>query len=69
MTTANVAHCSVNDKGDSVEIIIGNGQEVVDFIRDRRLSYGSVNLVYMLWDWQTQPEKFSVKLTYKIKTF
>jgi len=63
-----VAYCNVDNKGNTIEVVEGNGQEIVDYIRDRRLSYGNVNIVYMHWNWNTQPEEFSVKLTYKIPT-
>jgi len=61
-----VAHCSINNKGDTIEVITGTAQEVVDFIRDRRLAYGNVDIIYMIAD--DQLSNFTVKITYKIPT-
>lgn len=63
-----VAYCNVDNKGDIIEIVEAEGQEMVNFLRDRRLSYGEVNLVYMHWNSKGQPVTFSVKITYKIPT-
>jgi len=40
-----VSHCSMGNKGYTIEIISGTGQEIVNSIRDRRLSYGDVNII------------------------
>ena len=40
-----ISYCGDNNRGYTIEIISGTGQEIVDSIRDRRLSHGNVDIV------------------------
>ena len=45
-----IAHCSVDNKGYTIEVIVGTTQEIVNAIRDRHLSYGIVDIVNISHD-------------------
>lgn len=62
------SHYSINNKGDTIEIIKGTAQKIVNSIRDRRLIYRNVNVIYIHWNFNADPDEFSVILTYKIPT-
>ncbi len=62
-----VSHCSKDDKGDTIEILVGTSQEVVDAIRDRRLSYGPVEIKGLASEVSMQG-KVTVIITYRILT-
>jgi len=63
MTSTYISHCSDN-KGYTIEIIVGTGQEIVDAIRDRRLSYGNVNIIGI----EREGTSYSALITYNIPT-
>lgn len=65
--TSYVSHCSENDKGDTIEILVGTAQEVVDAIRDRRLSYGPVEIRGLASEVASQGS-ITVIITYRIIT-
>jgi hypothetical protein len=62
-----VSHCSENDKGDTVEILVGTAQEVVDAIKTRRLSYGNVEIRGLASEVSMQGS-VTVIITYRIVT-
>jgi len=63
--TTYISHCSGSgNKGYTIEIIVGTGQEIVDTIRDRRLSYGNVDIIGI----EREGTSYSVIITYIIPT-
>jgi hypothetical protein len=45
MVNTYIAYCSIGNKGYTIEGIVGTVQEIVNVIRDRRLSYGNVDII------------------------
>lgn len=62
-----VSHCSEDDKGDTIEILVGTAQEVVDAIADRRKSYGNVEIRGLASEVASQGS-ITVIITYRILT-
>jgi len=62
-----VSHCSEDSKGNTIEILVGTSQEVVDEIRLRRLSYGPVEIRGLASEVSSQG-KVTVIITYIIPT-
>lgn len=63
MAKSYIAHCS-DSKGYTIEIIVGTAQEIVDIIKNRRLSYGNVNIIGI----EREGTSYSATITYIIKT-
>jgi len=63
VTSTYIAHCS-GSKGYTIELIVGTGQEIVDTIRDRRLSYGNVDIIGI----EREGTSYSALITYNIPT-
>lgn len=64
VATAYVSHCGANNKGYTVEILTGSPQTIANAIRDRRLSYGNVEIINMT---SYEIEKLYAIITYIIR--
>lgn len=62
-----VSYCSENSKGDTIEILVGTAQEVVDEIAARRKSYGHVEIRGLASEVSDQGS-VTVIITYRILT-
>ena len=67
VVVSSVAYCSEDSKGVTIEILVGTAQEIVDTIRDRRTTYGPVEIKGLASEVSNQG-KITVIITYIIQT-
>ena len=67
VVVSSILYCSEGNKGNTIEILVGTAQEIVDAIRDRRQSYGPVEIKGLASEVSNQG-KIIVIITYIIPT-